>query len=503
MYAATGPLERRTKIVATLGPSTTDPATLRALIAAGVDVVRLNGSHGSHDDHRAHAARVRAVAAELGQNVGILFDLQGPKIRVGAFNAHTTVCAGDELALAVGRAPAAGELSCDYEGLADDVQVGEPLLIDDGAMAFVITHVEAGRVGIKARNAGTILPRKGINLPKTAVRLPALTPKDRIDALFAAELEVDLLALSFVRQASDVEGLDAHLRAHGWSLPIISKIEKPQALQELEGILHASWGVMVARGDLGVELNYAEVPLAQKRIIRAARLAGKPVITATQMLESMTGRPTPTRAEASDVANAVLDGTDAVMLSAESASGQFPVQSVQAMGAIIDAVEGTRLPPKVPRGPQGAYPLMAAPPADTPNALAQAGCLVAHQLHARALVAFTESGRMALLCGQKRPQMPIVALAGSPQVAHALALCWGVRAIAVAGAAFTPERLGEVDHVLQSHGIAQLGEQVVLLVGAPQAPSGSTNLLVVHQVGHADAASAGPLAAATARGHKR
>lgn len=490
---------RRTKIVATLGPASSSDETVHALLQAGVDVVRLNGSHGDHAQHRAHTERVRRHAAALGRNVAIMFDLQGPKIRVGTLGKEGVgVAPGQEVAFAVGRAPDAGELPCDYDGLAGDVAVGQPMLIDDGNVQLEVCHVRDGLVRARARNAGLILSRKGINLPGSAVRLPALTDKDRADALFAVgELQVDLLALSFVRRAADVDDLVAHLAVHQLQVPIVSKIEKPQALQALDEILRASWAVMVARGDLGVELSYAEVPMAQKRIIRAARLLGKPVITATQMLDSMTTKPTPTRAEASDVANAVLDGTDAVMLSGESASGQYPIDSVRAMGRIIDAVEQTPLPPKVPRGRAVAVgsgpgstavgPSIPEGTDDTPAAVADAGCQVAHVVGARVLAAFTESGRMALLCSQKRPTMPIVAFAGSQSLQRCLALVWGVCAVHARDAAFVPARLPEVDATLGRLEMAASGDKIVLLVGAPRAPSGSTNLMVVHKFGHDDA----------------
>ncbi|HET6346930.1 MAG TPA: pyruvate kinase, partial [Myxococcota bacterium] len=328
---------RRTKIVATLGPASSTPEMIGALIRAGMDVARINGSHGDHATHAQTIATVRAQAEKAGKAIGVLFDLQGPKIRFGRFEGPPRqVAAGETFDIAVGRAPTGTELPADYPFLDRDVQVGHSLLINDGSLATEVIHVEPGLVRCKALHPGSIEQRKGINLPQSIVSAPAVTDKDRADALFAVQQGVDMIALSFVRRAGDVLELQKILEGAGApNTPLVSKIEKPQALDNLEEILQVSWGVMVARGDLGVELSPADVPMAQKRIIREANRLCKPVITATQMLDSMTRNPQPTRAEASDVANAVLDGTDAVMLSQESAAGKYPVESVSMMGRII------------------------------------------------------------------------------------------------------------------------------------------------------------------------
>lgn len=468
---------RRTKIVATLGPACSTPEGIAALMEAGMDVVRINGSHGDHATHAQTIANVRAQAEKLGRPVGILFDLQGPKIRIGRFEGPSRgIREGDIFELAVNRAPVGDELPTDYAYLDRDVQVGHPLLINDGSLASEVIHIEPGKVRCRALNDGVIEQRKGINLPKSIVSAPAVTEKDRTDALFAVQQGVDMIALSFVRRADDVLELQKLILGAGANTPIISKIEKPQALDNLEEILHVSWGVMVARGDLGVELSPADVPMAQKRIIREANRLCKPVITATQMLDSMTRNPQPTRAEASDVANAVLDGTDAVMLSQETASGRYPVESVAMMVRIINATEKLQQPdPAHRRRERG--------PNEVPAAVALAGCEVANAVQARAIVVFTESGRMALLASQRRVEIPIVAFAREPAVRNRLCLVWGVKPYLARRDSTVNERIEGLDAVVTSDGIAQNGDRLVLLVGRPNAPTGSTNLMMVHAVG--------------------
>ncbi|MGB1396739.1 MAG: pyruvate kinase, partial [Planctomycetota bacterium] len=319
---------RQTKIVATLGPASSDPEILARMMESGLDVIRINASHGAHDRDRQTMTLVREVSQKVGKPVGILYDLQGPKIRVSDFSGDPIpVESGAEVAFAVNREPEAGEIGSDYDLLDQDLMVGEPILIDDGNIALETIRVESGLVIARALNSGLIHPRKGINLPETKVSAPAITDKDQEDVLFAVKEKVDFLALSFVRKQQDVQKLHDILNGEGVQIPIISKIEKPAAVTNLHEILQKSWGTMVARGDLGVEIPPQQVPLFQKQIISEGLRMGKPTITATQMLDSMTYNPRPTRAEASDVANAVLDGTDAVMLSSETAIGQYPVES--------------------------------------------------------------------------------------------------------------------------------------------------------------------------------
>ncbi len=471
--------QRRTKVVATLGPATASPEMIRALIEAGMNMARINGSHGDHETHARTIATIREQARELRRAVGILFDLQGPKIRVGKFEGPPKpVKIGDIVSFAVGRPPEGDELPSDYEGLDRDVQPGQPLLIDDGNIILQITHVERGLVRARVLNDGAIAQRKGMNLPQSIVSAPAITEKDRADTLFAVQQKVDCIAMSFVRKPQDVLELKELLASVGAQTPIVSKIEKPQALQNLRGILEVSWGVMVARGDLGVELSPEEVPMAQKRIIREALRVGRPVITATQMLDSMTRNPRPTRAEASDVANAVLDGTDAVMLSAETASGKYPIESITMMDKIIEATEKTLQPnPQSRRRERGL---------DTSDKVViDSGCSVAAQLHAHAIVAFTLRGTTAVLCSQRRPLTPIIAFTPSPQVRDLMSVVWGVQPHIISDAAETTEKIfEELDNALLSAQLAEKGDRLVVMMSSPKMRHGPTNVMTVHQVGY-------------------
>ena len=468
---------RATKIIATIGPASSSSEVLRGLIEGGMNVARINASHGDHETHAQTIELIRETAEQIGRPVGILFDLQGPKIRLGPFeNAPRKLVAGDTFCIAVGRPPVGNELSSDYDLLDQDVTVGDPLLIDDGQVNCEVTEVTAGTVQCKVLHGGQVSPRKGLNLPKSQVSADAITEKDREDVLFAVEQKVDFIALSFVRRARDVIELGKILDSAGSSIPIISKIEKPQALVELEEILRASWGVMVARGDLGVELPPEQVPVAQKRIIRAAINSGRRVITATQMLDSMTRNPRPTRAEASDVANAVLDGTDAVMLSGETATGRFPVQSVKMMRKIIEFTENHSL-----RSPTQARPSQSVD--SMSEAVADAGCQVAETLGAQSIVAFTQSGHTALLASRRRPGMPILTFTTRPEIRHRLTLVWGVRPYRIAPAQNTDGLIQELDGIIQSDDLADRGDPLVLLMGAPTHRMGLTNLMLVYRVG--------------------
>ena len=467
-----------TKIVATLGPASHSPGIIRCLIDSGMSVARINASHGDHESHARTIEAVRRAAGEAGRAVGILLDLQGPKIRVGTFDGPLReITTGDSFTLAVGRDAEPGELPTDYALLDRDVAVGHRLLIDDGELMSEVIEVTPGTVTCKALNDAVIAPRKGINLPDSAVSAPAFTDKDRADALFAIDAKVDAVALSFVRQASDVEELREYLASNGSQLPIISKIEKPQALDNLEAIVSASWGVMVARGDLGVELSPEEVPVAQKRIIQTARRKRRPVITATQMLESMTRNPRPTRAEASDVANAVLDGSDAVMLSQETATGRYPVESIQMMMRIIISTE--RFWAKLRRSPQSRGERYD----DTAEAVAVAACNAARDLGARALVAFTQSGMTAILAASRRPTTPIMAFTNRRHVQDLLCFVWGVQPYLLEEVTDTDRLIGDLDATLLEKGLADEGDRLVVLMGAPTRRMGSTNLMLVYRLG--------------------
>jgi pyruvate kinase len=471
--------QRRGKIVATLGPASAAYEDVRRLVEAGINVARINGSHGDHERHAQSIAFVRRASEEVGRPVGVLFDLQGPKIRVGNIEGPPlAVEAGDLLVFAVGRAPKERELPSDYDLLDRDASEGDPLLIDDGRIATRVESVEPGTVRCRVENSGTISARKGINLPNNALSAPAITQKDEADALFAAAQGADAIALSFVRRADDVRDLQRLLHDAGHDVPLIAKIEKPQALEHLDEILTASWGVMIARGDLGVELSPEYGPTVQKEIIRRAKAMGRPVITATQMLESMTSSPRPTRAEASDVANAVLDGTDAVMLSAETAIGRYPIEAVSMMARIIETTERGRESAgpgrRRERGVRGQA-----------EAVADACSMTAHNIEADALVAFTSSGRTAVLMSQLRPETPILAFTPNPRVLNRLTFVWGVRARMIAHSDSVGERVRHLDEALLRNDLARVGDKLVIAMGEPTSPPGSTNLMMLHRVGDA------------------
>ncbi|MEE2857280.1 MAG: pyruvate kinase [Planctomycetota bacterium] len=468
---------RQTKIVATLGPASCSEGVLRGMFEAGLDVVRINASHGAHEEDEATIQRVRDIARTVGRPIGILYDLQGPKIRLSDFEGDPiAVAQGDEIRIAVGRPSEKGEIGSDYEFLDQDLSVGDPILIDDGIIALKATAVSKGLVVARAENAGLILPRKGINLPGSSISAPAVSEKDLDDAFFAASLHVDFIALSFVRKAEDVLQLQDLLATKGASTPIISKIEKPRALEDISRILQHSWGVMVARGDLGVEIPPERVPVIQKQIIAAGMKLGRPVITATQMLDSMTRNPRPTRAEASDVANAVLDGTDAVMLSGETAIGDYPVESVQMMSDVIRYTEQNAVRPTFRRRREHLLET-------TPEAVTEAACQVADNVGAHALCAFTQSGSTALLAARLRPEHPILAFTTNETVRDRLTLVWGVRPYQIRPAHMTDEMIAELDKTLQTDEVASVGDLIVLLMGAPTHKMGRTNLMLVYRVG--------------------
>lgn len=468
---------RRTKIVGTLGPATSTPEMIEALIRAGLDVARVNASHGSQEGHRELIQTIRAVAQKVGRPVGILFDLQGPKIRIGKFNGPPReVKPGDIITICVRGDLPEGALPTDYPLLDKDVSVGQPLLIDDGEIATEVCEVADGLVRCKVLNEGSIAQRKGINLPASNVSAPALSEKDRADALFAADHGVDAIALSFVRQASDVVELRELLASHGHDVPIVAKIEKPQAIQNLGAILREAWGVMVARGDLGVELPLQEVPMVQKEIIAQANRLAKPVITATQMLDSMRRSPRPTRAEASDVANAVLDGTDAVMLSGETAVGRYPVESVQMMDRIVKSTERDHYGAMAELRSDGERKTVA-------EATARASVQVARNIQARAVVAFTRTGATAIMLSERRSPVPLLAFTPEEHSRNRLTLVWGVRPYLLPNTKTVDERVRLLEEAVLREGLANKDDYLVLCMAAPTARAGSTNIMMVHKVG--------------------
>jgi pyruvate kinase len=477
---------RRTKIVATVGPASSSPQNLERLVNAGVNVFRLNFSHGTHDEHLAVLTSVREIAARLEQPIALLQDLSGPKIRTGKVKDGVELVRGARLAITTDTSieGSAGRISTTYEALPRDVKPGDRVLLDDGNLELKVLGATAAEVQCEVVDGGPLRSNKGMNLPGVLLSTPALTEKDRRDLAFGVEHGVDFAALSFVRQAQDVEQAKALVRSLGGRTPVIAKIEKPQALDNLEAILAAADGVMVARGDLGVELGTEYVPIAQKRIIAAANAAGRVVITATQMLESMIENPRPTRAEASDVANAILDGTDAVMLSGESAVGKFPVETVLTMariasfteehgaGAIRRRVDGRHT--DYPRGSHG-------PGTPITRSLTRVAVSVAEELHCKLILAFTESGTTARLLAIHRPRMPVVAVTHEEHVYRQLALSWGVVPVRSAFTVNTDDLLAVGESQLKARGLVATGDTILMLSGHSPA-SGATNMLRVHTV---------------------
>ncbi len=467
---------RRTKIVATIGPSSRSPRVLRDLIAAGMDVARLNFSHGEPAEHTRTVQRLRRLSRLAGRPVAVLQDLQGPKIRVGRLRGgQVEVRRGSRLVLTARRVLGhARLLPTDYRRLPQEVRPGDRVLLDDGRIQLRVLSTSGSDVTCRALEGGVVGEHKGINLPGVKLSAPALTDKDRADALLGARLDVDYVALSFVRRAQDVEALRRLLHGRGLDTPIIAKIEKPEAVEHLDEILDIADGVMVARGDLGVEMSPEEVPLVQKAVVSRARAAGKPVITATQMLESMRQSPRPTRAEASDVANAVFDGADALMLSGETADGRYPVQSVAMMARIIQRAE--------PSAMHAAREERLEEGASFADSIAEAACRVARASRARGIVALTVTGGAARLISSFRPHVPIYALAAGETTARRLALAWGVLPLATRRRRSFEDLLIEMERRLVRERLASPGDAVVVITGLPFTPSGSTNLIKLHRI---------------------
>ena len=481
---------RRTKIVATLGPAWAETAQMTALLDAGVNVVRINASHATPEIRAGWVTELQKIIDGRTESAAILLDLQGPRIRVGALEQPMRLQPGERVLFAPEADVRPGEIPTTYEGLAADVHVGARILLDDGLLSVEVTGVRDGRVEAVVHYGGELKSNKGMNLPGLEVSAPALTPKDREDVEQAVALGVDYIALSFVRRPEDIDGLRALVPR---TTKLIAKIEKDTALRNLCGILDASDAIMVARGDLGVELPFEEVPLMQKQIIREASLHGKPVITATQMLESMINAPRPTRAEASDVANAILDGTDAVMLSAETAVGRYPLEAVKAMdriarememqrpgrGVTIDAAlgrrsgEGVNLPNHRPG--QGG-------PVRTEDAIAVAVCAAAEMLSAPLILCFTSSGFTARKVATCRPTVPVFACTPEPETFRQLSLVWGVTSDLIRHHTDYEAMLAEARQRILERGLAQPGERLVVTAGVPFDMPGTTNLLKVEAV---------------------
>jgi pyruvate kinase len=470
---------RRAKIVCTLGPAVDSYDQLKTLVEAGMNVARLNFSHGSHAEHEERYQRVRKVAAETGRAVGLLADLQGPKIRLGKFaDGPVELVAGDEFTItAEDVAGDKAQCGTTYKGLPGDVSQGDPILINDGNVALRVIEVEGPRVRTLVVEGGVVSDNKGINLPGASVNVPALSEKDIDDLRFALRIGVDMVALSFVRDAKDVRDVHRVMDEEGRRVPVVAKVEKPQAVENMEDVVMAFDAVMVARGDLAVEYPLEQVPLVQKRLIELCRRNAKPVIVATQMMESMITNSRPTRAEASDVANAILDGADAVMLSAESSVGKYPIETVKTMSRIVEAAEEELLclglqplaPGKKPRTQGGA--------------VARAAAELADFLDAKTLVAFTKSGDTARRLARYRVPEPVVAFTTDPSTRNQLALTWGVETFVVEHVDNTDAMVELVDREMLKLSEYAEGDTVIITAGSPPGEPGTTNLVRVHHLG--------------------
>ena len=470
-------LTRRTKIVATIGPATESPEQLRRLIEAGATTFRLNFSHGDHSEHAARIRTIRQVAEEMNANIGILQDLQGPKIRLGRFSAGPiTVAQGDRFTL-TSRDVACGQeiATVTYDRLADEVLTGSRILLDDGRVEMVVDRVDKSDQTLycTVTVGGVLSNNKGVNFPDVQLSIRALTDKDRTDLAFGLEQNVDWVALSFVRNPSDMEEIKALIASHGHNTPVVAKIEKFEAIDQIDAILPLCDGVMVARGDLGVEMPAEEVPLLQKELIRKCNGLGIPVITATQMLDSMVSCPRPTRAEVSDVANAILDGTDAVMLSNESAVGYFPVEAVATMSQIARRIE--RDYPRRANDGQLASTI--------PNAISHAVSSIARQLEAAAILPLTKSGATARNVSKFRPSTPILAITSEKKVASQLQLVWGVHPLLVDDADSATASFNRAMEMAADQALLREGDLVIQTAGTVADVSGSTDLVKVSIVG--------------------
>jgi len=467
-------MNKRTKIIATIGPASSSPAIIAKLIRAGMDAARMNFSHGDWDDHTKRIRLIRLEAEKTGKHIAIIQDLQGPKLRVGVMqNDAVTLRRADILTVTTKKVMGTNSLiSVTHPRLNKDLKIGATMLLDDGRLELKIMKKSAAGLVCKVMRGGVLKSHKGVNLPGSQLSLSSLTPKDKADLRFGIAQGVDYIALSFVRTANDIIATRLFLKAHGADIPIIAKIEKPEAVHNLDEIIEAADGIMVARGDLGVEMSPENVPLLQKKIIEACHWAEKPVITATQMLESMIENPQPTRAEVSDVANAILDGTDCVMLSGETAVGKYPVQAVEFMTRIALQTEWSVNP----------WP----PDADVSGpdeSVAHAACRAAEEQHAKAIVTFTQSGSTALLVSKHRPRMGIIAATPFEQIARRISLYWGVTPVILRTKKTTDNMIASVERVMLDKKLAKKRDLIVITAGVPIGVAGSTNMMKIHRVG--------------------
>jgi pyruvate kinase len=469
--------DRKTKIVCTIGPSSNTPEKIESLVLAGMNVARLNFSHGSHEDHKSVIDAIRQVEEKMGRTIGILMDLQGPKIRVGTMlEGGQIITAGVEVILSPEKVLGTSEIiPIDYPNLVKDAKVGDTILMDDGLLECRITEKKGSLVKAMVVVGGLLKSRKGVNLPNVKISISAITEKDFEDLDFGLSQGVDIVALSFVRSARDVQDLISHVRAKGSNAAIVAKIEKPEAIPVIDEIIEEADGIMVARGDLGIEIPSDQVPLIQKHIIRRCRQLGKPVITATQMLESMISNPRPTRAESSDVANAVLDGTDAIMLSGESASGKYPIEAVRVMDRICRSVEAES---------DTIYQSLTFKKPDWKEkqvieALSYSCVKLAEDVNASVIATITHSGTTARRIAKYRPHVPIVAFTENEVVARQLNLVWGVHSVKINALYDTDQSIERMERYLHEHGWTQKGDRAILATGVPTAKKGRTNMIKV------------------------
>lgn len=469
-------LSHRTKIVATIGPASDSPDKIKQMMRSGMNVARLNFSHGSYDDHALRIQRLRAISKALELPLTLLQDLQGPKIRVGDLPSEGIELLPDTALTLVPVEAFKGQsdtVAIDYPYVAEEAEPGTQVLLDDGLLELKVTEIQGKAVICRVVTGGILKSHKGVNFPTLNLRLPSLTEKDKQDLAFGVEQGVDIISLSFVRRAEDVQELKALLREKGADTPVLAKLEKPQAIANLEAIVNECDAIMVARGDLGVEMSPEKVPLIQKRIIRMCNQKGIPVITATQMLDSMIRNPRPTRAEVSDVANAIMDGTDAVMLSGESAVGDYPVESVQMLARIATDVE-----------PETEYINYPPPAIDDPHAITEALNAIDQVIDLRCIVTFTETGHSAKLAAAERPSVPVVAVTENYRVYHQLNLAWGVQPLLVEQLADTiDDMFQQIEACLIARNLAVTGDKILIIGGIPTHKAGSTNFLKIHTIG--------------------
>lgn len=477
-----GSLMRKTKIVCTIGPASESPETLKKLIEAGMNVARLNFSHGTYEEHTKRIKTIRQVANETGKTVAILLDTKGPEIRTGKFqNGEALINQDDIVTITMEDVLGTNErFSVSYKGLIHDVKVGTKILLDDGLIELEVTdiHLEKKCILAKALNSGIVKDHKGVNIPNTVVNLPGMTEKDANDIRFGIEQDIDFIAASFVRRPSDILEIRKLLEKHGGShIQIIPKIENQEGVDRIESILEISDGLMVARGDLGVEIPAEDVPLVQKELIQKCNLSGKPVIIATQMLDSMERNPRPTRAEASDVANAIFDGTDAIMLSGETAAGKYPVEAVQTMANIALKAETALNYQRILKSRSESIDMTIT------EAISQSVTHTAMNLDVGAIITPTESGFTARTISKYRPKAPIIAVTSSDRVNRQLSLVWGVHSIVGPHATTTDDMLELAVESALSTNLCKPGSRVIITAGVPVGESGTTNLLKVHIIG--------------------